>query len=114
MDALKSNYVRDCVPCCIKDNVFFVVNNSSNVEKREMNLRSDYSDDCGARDSAKGTNVNCYVVFNDSGHAKSVFLKNNWYCIESRIRGKKSWLSIDPQTEINCVAKLHRYYPTLK
>lgn len=35
------------IPCGTKDNVYFVINNTRNIERRHKWLKSEFSDDCG-------------------------------------------------------------------
>ena len=43
------------IPLGPKKNVFVLVDNSANVDKRNKNIQSHFTDDCGAWDSGKGS-----------------------------------------------------------
>lgn len=110
----KDRVVLDSVPCGEKNNVYFLVDERCNRDSGLAYTRRVFADDCGIWDSKKGTTTNNYFVKDSEGKLKSVYLKNNLYCTDKRIRRKLTFVPMSPQPGEEEVIKFHRYYATLK
>ena len=69
LDKLVTEDVIDKIPPGRKENVFFVIDNERNMDKRKNDQRSDYNDDCGAWKSSGASPKTCYTV-SDNGSLK--------------------------------------------
>jgi len=62
----------------VKENCFYVLNNSQNLEKRSRSKkRSCFSDYCGDRDSESGTSPKSYYLLKDNGDLAIIYKRKN-------------------------------------
>lgn len=102
------------IPSGVKSDVFFVVQNAKNLEKRSNGLKSSFSDDCGVWNTNSGTTPKTYYVKTPAGELKTVFLRNGLYCFQKKVKGKRQYVPLEPQPAQNSVLILSRHYTTLK
>ena len=105
--------ILEKVPLGPKDNMFFIIDNSSNSEKRRQNKQSNFLDDCGAWKSGGPTTKFIYHV-DQSGKRTKIHLKEGKYCVERRIEKKNVYVPLDIQPKDSELLVLHRQYMTLK
>lgn len=87
-------------------------NNVHLLLQRTSNNVHEYPDDCRAWGRA-GTTVNSTFI-KQNGKLKSVFIKNERYCIEKMIQGQRQYLPMEPQPTEDDITKSHRYYAKSK
>ena len=100
------------IPSGVKNNLFFVIQNSQNSNSRSQGHKSSFSDDCGIWNSNSGSTPKTLFIQTGPGDYKNVFLKNGLNCFPKKVKGKREFHPIDPQPEN--VIELSRYYTTLK
>ena len=101
------------VPLGPKDNMYFIIDNSLNVEKRQNNGKCDYEDDCGAWRNGCPTSKYIYVV-GDDGKNTRIYLKDGKYCVERKVQKKVTYVQMDIQPADERILIIHRQYTTLK
>ena len=87
------------VPPGLKENVYFVVDNSDITTRRNQGNCSQFFDDCGAWNS-NDTSPHTLVWMQASGQCPRVVFRNNLYCLMRRVSGEKKPVPIDPQPDI--------------
>lgn len=102
------------IPLGIKDNVYFVVQNFVSIRKRSYNERGSFPDDCGSWNGSNAGSPHTYIFKTDSGEYKSVRVKKGQFMFKRIVGGRTELLPLDPQPDPSQVAKLCRYYTTLK
>lgn len=102
------------IPGGLKENVYFVLDNSSNCDKRTKNKRSAFSDDCGVWDASSGASPKSYYLMHDNGDLSMMFLRKGIFCIKKQVQRKVEYIPLNPQPEMDKVVVIHRYYTTLK
>lgn len=102
------------IPSGIKNNVYFVVQNSSNSWKRSQKERSFFPDDCGTWNGSGAASPTTFFIKTETGEYKSALLKNDRYCYRRIVDGRTSYSVIQPQPNPVDVLKLCRYYTSLK
>ena len=91
--------------------MYYILENSSNVERRENGKSSQFWDDCGAWKNAK-TPVTHFLSRND--RLRTVVKNSNGlYCTERQINKKRVFIPIEPQPDDNEILELHRLYQNL-
>ena len=95
-----------------KNNVFFVIDDSINVMRREKNFRTVYFDDCGPWDRSK-YKTNTYYI-DPMGKDKTLLrLRDGLLCKhEYRTNEGSRFRILNPQPDPNTLIKLNRYYTT--
>lgn len=111
---LRSESSYDFIPFGLKENVFFIINNKQNLEKRSKNRKSSFLDDCGVWDTSAGSSPKSYYLLQDSSHMRVMFFKNGKYCLKRQAHNISDYVPIDPQPKKNEVVIIHRYYTHLK
>ena len=104
---------RDCIPSGIKENMYIILDNTDNIERRKTAKRSNFKDDCGVWDTSKGSSPKSYYIITDNG-LKQVCLRNGLYCIKKQVKGKSEYHPIEPQANKSVIVGVHRYYTVLK
>ena len=65
--------------------MYFIVGNTSNLEKRQNNGKCNYEDDCGAsRNGCPTSKSNMWLMM--MGKNTRVYLKDGKYCVECKIQ----------------------------
>ena len=111
---LQSPPAFDEIPFGKKENVYFVLNNSSNLERRANLKKVVFPDDCGTWIGSFGTCPRAHFLRLGGGDFKKIYLKKGQFCIEKQISRKRSYIPMDPQPPNQEIAVVHRYYTTLK
>ncbi|KAK3107530.1 hypothetical protein FSP39_016804 [Pinctada imbricata] len=96
------------IPDGTKENVFFVINNTSNKQTEHKQARS-FVDDCGVWQRNKNSLKTTDYIRSETGSLTTIFKKNNVYCREI----KRQMIPLDPQPDSSTVIKLKRYYSKL-
>ena len=105
---------HDTIPNGEKNNVFFVVKNNTNADKRQRGIRSNFSDDCGVYNSAKGSTPKTYLTADTEGKLKVIYKKGDSFCYSKKVKGKKTFVPFENQPTLDSVHELTRNYSTLK
>jgi hypothetical protein len=100
------------IPPGIKNNVYFVVQNSENIEIREPRMKRGL-DDCGIWHSRNGYSKICFIK-TKAGNLNNVMPRKNKFYYQRRSRTKVKYDLIEPQPDPSTVLTLRRYYATLK
>ena len=115
---LRSESSYDHIPSGKKENVYFVLNNETNLANRDSNRKSDFSDDCGVWNSLVGTTPTTYYKIDAHGNFKTIYKNSKLgFCNLSRVKGKngrteRKYVPLNPQPAENEIMVLHRYYAT--
>lgn len=95
------------MPRCKKENVYFLLDNTENVDRKSSGHGMEFWDNCGTWNSASLSNKTTYFVhFN--GRLRSVLKKDSVYGVEL----KKKFEPLDPQPVEDQVLILKRFYAT--
>ena len=98
------------VPAGLKENIYFIVDNTNNCDRKAQGLKCHYPDDCGAWLSSKGTSPKAlYAEY--EGVFKSIVKHDGLYCL---YRKPKTYTALNPQPADSEVTVLQRNYATLK
>ncbi|XP_071552504.1 uncharacterized protein [Panulirus ornatus] len=104
------------VPRGIKENVYFVIEYTRNVDSRRAGLSSDFYDDCGAWKSNGGSPKTLFVCDEDK-HFINIFDKRKeglGYCLPKQVKKKRVFLPMKPQPKPDCILEVRRHYTVLK
>lgn len=104
--------VCDNVPAGLKQNVYFVVSQAANSNRRDTGAKGRHWDDCGAWQSASCPTSH-YLQRSD-GSWRQLRLIDGQYCVKIRSGSTYMNVPLDPQPTKNEVVKVSRYYTTLK
>lgn len=104
--------VNSDIPRGLKENVWFLIDNSHNVTHPER--RNTFFDDCGVWDSKHGSVAKGHLLLDDSGILCTLKIHGGVFKRLSKIKGKQVWVAIDPQPDPDRVVVCHRYYAFLK
>ena len=103
-----------CIPIGLKENVYYVIDNSQKIDRRAKGQRSDFTDDCGAW-LPGGPTTKSYIISGPNDERKSIQMHKNVFCTMKRVgKGKRIHVPLDPQPDPSTVIALHRYYRKLK
>lgn len=106
---------HNSIPDGIKNDVFFVIKNNDNVTSRGKGARTCFFDDCGVWDSAKGSTPKTYFIGNhEDGTLKITHKKGEQFCYAKKVKGKKTFIRLEPQPSPESIIELVRTYSTLK
>jgi len=86
------------------------VDDKANAKARLNGHRSNYEDDCGAWDAAKGKTTKFPYITCPGGEFKRIFLRNDVYCTERVIDGVRTYVPYDPQPDETDIVVVCRYY----
>ncbi|KAK7108168.1 uncharacterized protein [Littorina saxatilis] len=104
--------VNSEIPRGVKENVWFLIDNSHNVQHPER--RNTFFDDCGVWDSKHGSVAKSHLLLDDKGILCTLKIHAGVFKQLSKTRGKQHWVTIDPQPDPDRVVVCHRYYAFLK
>ena len=104
--------VNSDIPRGLKENVWFLIDNSHNVKHPER--RNTFFDDCGVWDSKHGSVAKGHLLLDDNGILCTLKIHGGVFKRLSKIKGKQEWVAIDPQPDPDRVVVCHRYYAFLK
>jgi hypothetical protein len=82
--------------------------------RQQTGKSSVYPDDCGAWDSHSRRTVKTDFTVLPDDSLRYTVLKDEKYCYEKQVKGKKTFVPLDPQPEHDNVVTLTRYYTPLK
>ena len=71
----------------LKENVYFILNNSNNVKRKDSkgsNKSSTFSDDCGVWDR-DSTSPYSYYLLHDNGDLSTIFKRKTGYCFKKQV-----------------------------
>ena len=102
------------IPAGLKENVYFVIDNSENFKKKSLKKSSTFSDDCGVWDRDSGASPKSYYLLQESGNLSNIFLRNGQYCYKRQVQRKTEYIPLNPQPDANQIVVLQRYYTHLK
>ena len=94
---LMSDVVHSHIPRGIKTDVFCILNNEDNVQRRTAGLKGIYDDDCGVWGSEQGKTVRHPYIALCGGVYKRLFLKDGIYTMEKFITGKRMYITLQQQ-----------------
>jgi hypothetical protein len=72
------------IPRTIKENVYFLLDNSHNVDRRTQSKRMEFWDNCGTWDSKSTSTKTKYFIRKEADKFISIIKKNNMLCKESK------------------------------
>lgn len=74
-----------------------------------------FSDDCGVWDSSRGSTPKTYFIANhEDGTLKIAHKKGEQFCYAKKVKGKKTFIPLEPQPSPESIIELVRTYSTLK
>jgi len=103
------------VPNSLKENVYFVVDNEVNRNRRHKGEKSSFDDDCGAWCSSSSPSLK--LVFLRVEHSDSFILvheRSGVLCMQRQENGVIRFVPYDPQPDPTRVIRLYRHYNKLK
>lgn len=98
------------IPAGTKENVYFLIDNTRNVERKKNKKSAEFHDDCGAWERS-GSSPKSYYTCVD---LKNIFLRKGAYCRPRQVKGKMTYEPMVPQPDPDTIMEVHRYYTTLK
>ena len=101
------------IPHGVKQNIYFVIDNTANINRRNNKQKSDFTDDCGAWISASGATPKTHYLC-DNDKLKRVDFRQGRYGFFKTENKKRTFIPFDPQPDPKYIAILHRNYTTLK
>ncbi|XP_078489297.1 uncharacterized protein LOC144746189 [Ciona intestinalis] len=105
--------VRPSTPRGEKNNIYFLLDNTRNIQRKEKKLRNVFEDDCGGWFSNR--KMFCYYVENNNGY-KCIYKHKGKFCTRQRdIQNNQKivYVVLNPQPNENDVVALSRYYSNL-
>ena len=109
LSSFSENEVLQEMPKCKKENVYFLLDNSENIVKKEKGFNMEFWDNCGTW-ASKSLSVKTTYFVNFKGRVRSILKKASVYGIEI----KKNFVPLDPQPDKSEIFVLKRYYGTLE
>ena len=97
------------IPQGVKQNVYFVIDDTNNRKRRLLKKCSDYSDDCGSWESAKNSTKAMYFIRSSIGTLHYIECRAGIY----GKRSKKTFVPFDPQPDPSTILIGYRKYSTL-
>jgi hypothetical protein len=98
-----------------KDNVYFILNDIANQDRRHNNLRGRYEDDCGAWKELSGGTLQYFSYDSNNLTLKTmIYWKNGEFCHLTQINKEKVYVPMKPQPQEAEVLRVHRVYWKLK
>ena len=107
----------DCIPHGTKENVYMIIRNDRNFERRQKGKHSEFVDDCGVWDSACGTAPKfTYVADKNLGLCglTKVYVRDGNYCTQHMVKRKTTYIPVDPQPDEDDILEVRRVYSALK
>ena len=106
------------IPAGPKNNVFFVVDNTSNVNQRSQSKQCKFPDDCGVWISGAGAASPRTTYLVEGCSYRKLFVKKidgeRMYCCERRSNGKRVYDPLIPQPPPESLIEIQRMYRSLK
>ena len=101
------------VPKGLKENVSYLVDNSSNVSRQQNGGKNVFWDDCGAWNSRDGRNLTAHYV-KDGSALRNVNVQDGQVCKKKTVNGKRIWVPVEEQPSSDDIVTISSYYATLK
>ena len=103
------------VPDGPKENLFFMVDNQRNVERRSKGKQSEYFDDCGVWISKATCTMKIVLLLDDSNNIiRRLHVKGEQYCIPKMVNKKRNLEPLTPQPPNDKILILRKNYARLK
>lgn len=81
------------IPGGLKENVYFILDNGKNVQKKKSNKSSAFSDDCGVWDRDAGSSPYSYYLLHENGDLSTVFKRDKLgYCTKKQVQKKVQYI----------------------
>lgn len=109
---LNAKSVVDSIPVGKKDNVYLILQNEDNIQRRKCGVHSQFADDSGSWRKQCGSTPVAYYTWID-GKMMSVVLKNGQYCLKRQENKCKVYKPLTPQPAEDMILQMHRYYCVL-
>lgn len=91
--------------------MYFIVDNSNNVEKRAAGTKSEFWDDCGAWKHASCPTA---LFIQKDDKLVSVIKRKGQYCLEKMVQRKRVYTPCEPQPHSHDLLEVRKTYQTLK
>ncbi|XP_076102019.1 uncharacterized protein LOC143071537 [Mytilus galloprovincialis] len=102
------------IPNGVKNDVYFVVKNDANVERRKKGVNSKFPDDCKGYSHSDSSTSKNYFVTNPEGKLRFVCKRGEQFCYIKTVKGKKLFYPLETQPSSENIIELYRYYTTSK
>ena len=99
------------IPRTVKENVYFVLDHSSNISKKTNNTRMDHWDNCGIRETTSTSLKTTYFVRQENGTLKFCDKKKDGTFYREV---RKKMVLLDPQPNETNLVEMKRYYAKLQ
>ena len=103
-------------PRGVKEDSYFTVDNTRNVQRNKSKLNGDFWDDCGSWGPNGSLSKTLFLKQNDDS-ISNIFDKTKQglgYCKASKVNGKIKHVPLTPQPDVSCILPVRRYYTSLK
>ena len=98
------------VPCGVKEDQYFLVDNSDNMNRREKGKHGQYWDDCGAWESNSRGQKTIFVANPGQSLRKVVKHDGNFFLERQKNKKITVFISLDPQPESDSLLMIQCYY----
>ncbi len=98
------------IPSGCKENVFFVLEFSENLDRRTQKKHVHVVDDCGVWDSQRGSSPRHIYLCEENHQLTKLYQKDGKYCIQKMIKKKNTLKPIHPQPSDDKILQVHRVY----
>jgi len=90
--------ILERIPVGDKSNVYMIIHNESNLQQRARGQRSQFDDNCGAWTVERSVISDYWQT--PSGEFRYLFMRNDQYCTEKIVGGKRTYLPLAPQLQM--------------
>lgn len=104
--------VLDSIPKGKKENVFFLIDNSYNMQHPQK--RNFFFDDCGVWDAQRGTCVKTHYILQENGDLRTCKKHKGVFCQLQVSKMQKTWMPLKEQPGPDKIVECFRYYSVLK
>ena len=101
---------KETIPVGVKDNVYYVIDNTRNAHSKSTGKHSDFSDDCGIWDTSKGTSPKTYYV-KFVNTFRQTYLRLNLFCYRKKTKGQIDYIPYDPQRDSSMIFHIFMQHP---
>ncbi|XP_063432083.1 uncharacterized protein LOC134714621 isoform X2 [Mytilus trossulus] len=102
------------IPNGVKNDVYFVVKNDANVERRKKGINSKFPDDCKGYTRSSSATSKKYFVNNPEGKLRFVYKRGEQYCYIKTVKRKQIFYPLETQPSSENINVLYRKYSTSK
>ena len=110
----EAQYALEEVPRGKKENVFFLVKNDGNLERRADGKKSAFWDDCEKWISKRGVTTKTYFIHIGQDNYKFVIFRKGQYFTRNTVKGVTVLNLLEPQPDAKDVIVVSRNYSVLK